>query len=52
MKNGSFKKLSLPLLAMTLPLFPLEIFLGFIFLNVMNKINQTPAFVPIGPNFG
>lgn len=46
-----FKKLSIPFLAITLPLFPFEIFLGFIFLNIMNKISDVPPVLPINLNF-
>jgi hypothetical protein len=41
------KKLTMPFVAMTLPLFPFEMFLGFIFLNTINNLHDIPTLLPL-----
>jgi hypothetical protein len=41
------KKVAGPFIAMTLPLFPFEVFLGFVFLNTINKLEDIPTLLPL-----
>jgi hypothetical protein len=49
--KGWLKKFTIPLVGITLPLFPLEVFLGFIFFNTINNINDIPSLLPLNVGF-
>jgi hypothetical protein len=49
--KGWFKKIIIPIVARATPFFAAEIFMVFLFLNTLNKIDDIPSLLPLNVGF-